>query len=273
METFLNIFAPFALAIFITGITLNLGRWFKALLFKRRFRGVTQQFEGGPGYINPIAAAKSVLFDPVIHFYNKANPTWNRGYMFYHIAIVTEVIGYSVAALIVFFHMLMGNAIPSVVDHAEHSLNYSPSNIIAIIFGNGEHLQAHFLFGSFAGVFITVTWVAVGFAVLGNLHLVYTLLRGRSAATVLGDIDPAAAGIRSRGHLKWDRVVVRLLIFSIIWTELLARLEIVPGIVFFHGALGLTLFTIFPFTYLFHMVYNLVALFYSSRRRMARTVA
>lgn len=273
MQTFLNVFAPIAVIIFATGIALNLGRWLKALTMKRRFRGVTQDFEGGPSYMNPLAAAKSVLFDPMKHFYKKANPTWNRGYLFYHLAIITEVLGYSLAAVIVFFHVLMGNHVPDVAAHAEHSLNYTPANLIAIIFGNGEHLQAQFLFGGLGDVFIYVTWVAVICAVIGNMHLVYTILRGRGASTVLGDIDQAAAGIRTKGTLKWDRILVRLLIFTIIWTELLARLEVVPGIVFFHGALGLILFTVFPFTYLFHMVYNLVALFYSSRRRMARTVA
>jgi nitrate reductase gamma subunit len=71
----------------------------------------------------------------------------------------------------------------------------------------------------------------------------------------------------------WDRTVVRLLIFTIIWTELFARLHLVDGIVFVHAFLGLTLLTLFPFTYLFHMVYNFLALFYATRRRMARTIA
>ncbi len=273
MQTFLNIFAPIAVAIFATGILLNLGRWMNAVLFKRRFRGVTKDFEGGPTYMNPLAALKAVLVDPVTHFYAKANRSWSRGYFFYHMAIITEVVGYTLAALIVFSHILMGTMIPDVATHAEHSFNYAPSNILAIIFGNGEHLQAHFLFGRFAPLFVNITWVAVGFAVIGNLHMVYTMLRGRSASTILRDVDTAARGIRSKGFLKWDRIVVRAMIFTIIWTELLARLEIVPGIVYVHSALGLLLFTLFPFTYLFHMVYNLVALYYSTRRRMVRTVA
>lgn len=273
METVLNIFAPIATVIFLAGITLNLGRWLKATTFKRRFRGVTKDFEGGPEHVGMIQGVKEVLFDPIKHFYAKANKSWNRGYMFYHIAIVTEVIGYSIAAVIVFFHILMGNHIPNVATHEAASLNYSPANILAIIFGNGEHLQADFLFGNFGTLFINITWVAVGFAVLGNLHMVYTLIRKRSASSILGDIDPAAKGIRAKGTLKWDRVVVRILIFTIIWTELLARLEAVEGIVFFHAFLATVMLTLFPFTYLFHMVYNLIALAYSTRRRMVRTVA
>jgi nitrate reductase gamma subunit len=73
--------------------------------------------------------------------------------------------------------------------------------------------------------------------------------------------------------MMWDRVAVRLVIFTIIWTELLARLEAVEGIVFVHAFLGLVLLTLLPFTYLFHMIYNVLAAWYAVRRRMARTIA
>jgi nitrate reductase gamma subunit len=66
---------------------------------------------------------------------------------------------------------------------------------------------------------------------------------------------------------------VRLLIFSIIWTELLARLHVVEGIVFAHAFLGLLLLSMLPFTYLFHIVYNFLAIFYAVRRRMNRAIA
>lgn len=268
----LNIFAPLALMIFVVGIGLKLGRWFKALVTKRQFYGITEQFYEAPPRLGALAALKAVLVDPVTHFYMKGNRTWGRGYVLYHMAIVTEVTGYSLAALILLPRIIMGQAVPDVGLHLEQSWNYSPANLLAIIFGNGEHLQAQFLFGSFAPLFIGVTWVAVTFAVLGNLHLLITLLRKRNGA-VISDLDPAAQGIRLKGRLTWDRLVVRLLIFSIIWTELLARLEVVPGIVFVHAALGLTLFTLFPFTYLFHIVYNFLAVFYATRRRMVRSLA
>ncbi len=272
MQTFLNIFAPIAFAIFLVGMTLRVGRWFSAVISPRRIRGLTPTFLDAPPTMGPFAALKAVLVDPITHFYSKANRTWSRGYAFYHIAIVTEVTGYSLAALILFANILLGRQVPDVAHHLETSYNYSPANLLAIIFGNGEQLQAQFLFGNFAGVFISVTWVAVACAVIGNLHLLYTLLRGRNGA-VVDDIDAAAHGIRLKGRITWDRVLVRLLIFTIIWTELFARLHLIPNIVFFHAALGLALFTLFPFTYLFHMVYNFIALFYSVRRRMIRTVA
>ncbi len=269
---FLNVFAPIALAVFFVGITLKLGRWFVAVTTPRRWRGMTTDFIDAPTPMSIPAAIKAVLIDPVTHFYMKANKTWGRGYILYHMAIVTEVTGYTLAALILIPRILFAGGVPDVERHLEHSQNYSPANLLAIIFGNGEHLQAQFLFGGFAPIFVSVTWVAVILAVLGNMHLLITVLRRRNAA-VLNDLDPAAAGIRIKGRRTWDRLTVRILIFCIIWTELLARLNIVPGIVFLHALLGLTLFTLFPFTYLFHIVYNFLALFYATRRRMTRTIA
>mgnify|MGYP001034114668 CR=1 FL=1 len=272
METFLNIFAPVAFTIFFVGVGLRLSRWFLAVVTPRRIRGSTQAFIGGPQPMSLPAALKAVLIDPVTHFYMKANKTWGRGYMLYHMAIITEVTGYTLAAFVLFARMIAGQGVPDVARHLEQSQNYAPANLLAIVFGNGEPLQAQFLFGDFATLFISVTWVAVICAVLGNFHLMYTLLRGRHTA-IVGDIDEAAKGIRAKGRLSWDRLLVRSLIFCIIWTELLARLHLVPGIVFVHSALGVTLFTLLPFTYLFHIVYNVLAVFYATRRRMVGTVA
>jgi hypothetical protein len=272
MQAFINAIAPFALFIFAAGVTLRLGRWFIVATTPHRVRGVTMDFEGGPQPIGTVQALKEVLINPITRFYKKANPTWNRGYMFYHIAIVTEVIGYSMAGLILLFHIMMGHAVPDVASHSAESFNYTPANLLAIVFGNGEYLQASFLFGGFANLFISVTWVAVLFAVAGNLHMVYTALLGRNGA-IRGGIDAAANDIRIKGRFMWDRMVVRGLIFTIIWTELLARLHVVEGIVFVHALLGLVLMTLLPFTYLFHIIYNFLAVFYAVRRRRARAIA
>jgi nitrate reductase gamma subunit len=272
MEAFLNAVAPIALAIFVVGIGLRFERWFKALVTKRKARGVTANYQGGPSPISMREAFRAVVVNPVTHFYSNANRTWSRGYVLYHMAIITEVVGYSLAALILFIHIILGNPVPDVAAHAAQSWNYSPANLLAIVFGNGEHLQSHFLFGGFAPFFVGFTWIAVVFAVAGNLHMMYTALRKRNGA-ITGAIDPAAKDVRIKGKFMLDRLVVRGLIFTIIWTELLARLEVVEGIVFVHAFLALTLLTILPFTYLFHMVYNFLAIFYATRRRMARTIA
>ncbi len=272
MESFLNAFAPIALMIFAVGITLRLGRWAKAVVMRRNVHRRNPGFPVNYQRLSLVKGAKDVLTGPVTHFHRNANRTWSRGFVLYHIAILTEVTGYTLSFLILFARIAIGQPVPDVALHAQQSANYEPANLLAIVFGNGEALSANFLFGGFGSYFIAITWVAVGFAVLGNLYLLYTLLRRRNAA-VLADIDKASAGVRIKGRLTWDRLTVRLLIFMIIWTELLARLDAVPGIVFVHAALGLALFTLFPFTYLFHMVYNFVALYYSARRRAIRAVA
>jgi len=47
----------------------------------------------------------------------------------------------------------------------------------------------------------------------------------------------------------------------------------VPGIVYYHAALGLTIFAVFPFTYLFHIVYAFIAVYFAVQRRKNRTIA
>jgi hypothetical protein len=272
MEAFINAIAPIAFTIFFVGVGLRVGRWFIALITPHRVRGITKNFQGGPQNMGVLEALRAVIVGPIKNFYSGADRTWNRGYMFYHIAIITEVIGYSLAALILFINILMGHPVPDVAAHTAASTNYAPANLLAIVFGNGEYLQAQFLFGNLANLFIGVTWIAVLCAVAGNLHMMYTALLGRNGA-IRGDIDQAARGFRVKGRFRWDRLVVRGLIFTIIWTELLARLHVVEGIVFVHALLALTLMTLLPFTYLFHMPYNFLAIFYATRRRMARTIA
>lgn len=270
----LNFYTIVAVIVFVLGLALHLGRWFLSFSSRRRYRGITKQFEGGPTHLSFLEGVRDVLFGPVKNFYHRANPTWNRGYMLYHIAIVTKAITYAVAAIIVFANVLLQRPVPDVAVHAKESFNYAPANIASIIFGSGEELQAHFLFGDILGpIVMAITWVALIFAVVGNLHMVYTTLRNRGASAILRDIDHAARGIRTAGFPKWDRALVRTIIFAIIWADIISRLHLVENIVFFHAFLGMTLLLIFPFTYLFHMVYNVVALMYSARRRMLRTIA
>jgi len=184
MIELLNVVAPLAIAIFVVGVGLRLGRFAWALVTKRHFRGVSPTFESSPPRMGVIPALYAVLFGPFNHFYKRANPVWGRGYLLYHVAIITEVIGYTISALIVFANIVVGRPVPDVSLHLAESFNYSPANLLAIIFGNGEHLQAHFLFGEFGSLFIGITWIAVGFAVVGNLHLMVALVRKWSGAVV-----------------------------------------------------------------------------------------
>jgi hypothetical protein len=272
MEAFINAVAPVAIGIFLVGIGLRMGRWVRAAITRRRPRGITAQFEGGPQPLGLTQSFKRALINPVTHFSRRANKTWARGYLLYHIAIITKVVGYSMAGLIVLFHVALRNPVPDVAAHTAESYNYSAANLLALIFGNGEHLQSTFLFGELAPLFVGITWVAVLCAVAGNMHLLITAIRKRSGAVLTG-IDDASREMRTRGWMMWDRVVVRLLIFCIIWTELFARLHVFEGIVFVHAFLGLLLMTMLPFTYLFHIIYNFLAVFYAVRRRYQRAVA
>jgi len=269
---FLSYYAPLAIGLFLLGTGLKLGRWLSALVTRKKFTGRTERALDTPSPLGAIEALKLVLLGPIRNFYLKANKTWARGYMLYHIAIVTILAGYGISALILGYHLASGNPVPDVARGLEESHSYTIPNLLAIIFGNGEHLQASFLFGSLAPAFVGLTWLAVAVGLAGNFNLLLTIVRKKSGA-VVGNLDKAARGMRTSGHFSWEHLVVTLLVFGIIITELLARLELVEGMVYYHAALGLTIFAIFPFTYLFHMVYAFIAVYYATRRRMNRTVA
>lgn len=272
IEGFLNVYAYIAFTLFFLGTALKLGRFVRVAITNRKPRGRTPTALDAPEPMPTFEAIKKVLFGPITHFYLKANRTWARGYMFYHVAIITILSGYALSALILAVRILSGSPVPDVALGIPESYNYSPANLLAIVFGNAEHLQAPYLFGRLAGIFIAVTWVAVLFGLYGNTNLLITILRKKSGA-VMDDLDPAARGIRTPGHFSWEHLFVTLLVFSIIWTEILARLELVPGIVYYHAALGLTIFAVFPFTYLFHIVYAFIAVYFAVQRRKNRTIA
>ena len=67
--------------------------------------------------------------------------------------------------------------------------------------------------------------------------------------------------------------MVRGLILLLIVSEVLGRLELVPGIVYIHSLLGLTLLLIFPFSYLRHIVFVPIAVSLAVRGRRLGTVA
>ncbi len=268
----LNVYAPVAIALFILGTLLRLSHWLKAVFTKRKFSGVSPTFYKPPEPKPPLQALKEVLFSPVKNFYLRANRTWALGYIFYHIAIVTILSGYAISALILAYHILLGHPVPDISKGIRESFNYSIPNMLAIIFGNAEHLQSEFLFGRFATAFVAITWVAVLSGLFGNFNLLLTVVRGKSGA-VLSDIDRAAKNIRTPGHFSFEHVFVTLLVFGIIWTEILARLQVFPGIVYYHALLGLTIFAVFPFTYLFHIVFAFIAVYYATKRRINRTIA
>lgn len=209
---------------------------------------------------------------PTFRFAMTGNPIFALGAVLYHIGIITVSTGYGISLIILLYHILNGNPIPDVSTGTEQSLNYSLSNIFAIIFGNGEWLQAKFLFGNFAEIFVYGTWIIVISAFIGNSLLLIVHIFGLSGA-IIRDIDPAAKNVRVKGRFKFSHFLVTFLVYAIIWTEILARLEIIHGMVYIHSILGATMIMIFPYTYLFHMFYAPVAVYYGARRWRYRYTA
>ncbi|MFN3603204.1 MAG: hypothetical protein ACK4UJ_00685 [Leptonema sp. (in: bacteria)] len=209
---------------------------------------------------------------PTSRFALKGNPIFALGAVLYHIGIITVSTGYGISLLILLYHILNGNPIPDVSTGAEQSMNYSLSNIFAIIFGNGEWLQARFLFGNFSNIFVYGTWVIVISAFVGNSLLLIVHIFGLSGA-ITRDIDPALKNVRMKGRFKFSHFAVTFLVYAIIWTEILARLDIVHGMVYIHSILGATMIMIFPYSYLFHMFYAPVAVYYGARRWRMRYTA
>ncbi len=209
---------------------------------------------------------------PTFRFASKSNPIFAWGAVLYHIGIITVSTGYAISLLLLLYHILNGNPIPDVATGASSSYNYSLSNIFAIIFGNGEWLQAKFLFGPFAEFFVYFTWIIVISAFVGNTLLMITHIFGLSGA-ITKDLDPAAKNLRVKGRFKFSHLVFTALVYAIIWTEILARLEIIDGMVYIHSILGATMILIFPYSYLFHMAYAPIAVYYGARRWRHRYVA
>ncbi|GIX40560.1 MAG: hypothetical protein KatS3mg129_0293 [Leptospiraceae bacterium] len=202
----------------------------------------------------------------------RGNPLFAIGAVLYHIGIITVSTGYGISLLILLYHILKGNPIPDISTGMTESYNYSLSNIFAIIFGNGEWLQAKFLFGDLADLFVYFTWIIVISAFIGNSLLMIVHIFSLSGA-IIKDIDPAAKGVRLKGRFNLSHLLFTSLVYAIIWTEILARLEIFHGMVYIHSILGATMILIFPYSYLFHMFYAPVAVYYGARRWRYRYIA
>lgn len=273
MTTILQVYAPVALLVFALGTGFRIAR-LVAIAAKTRGRprgrtGIAVDDVARDGFWRSLF---DVITRPVRHYARKANPVWTLGYIFYHIGIITITAGYFVSVAILAVRILLGQPVPDVATHEAASHNYSLTNLVAIVFGNAEPLQAGYLFGPLAEAFVKFTWVIVGSAFFGNAMLLLTHLRGRGGA-VTADMDAATRGVRTGPRHDAGHLLITLLVFAIIWTEILARLEAFPGIVYLHSLLGLTLFLIFPFTYLYHMFFAWLGWLYATRRRMARITA
>lgn len=267
----LDVYAPIALLVSFLGVAYKVGLHFVRVLTRRRFHGPPNAVDAPPR-LSFFAALRRVVVFPTRRFSLKSNPVFALGAVFYHVGIVTISAGYALSVAILAGHLFAGDPIPDVSTGAAASGNHAISNLFAIVFGNGEALQSQFLFGPLARPFVILTWIVVVSALVGNTLLLLTHLRGRSGA-ILGDVDPAAKGLRVRGMFKPSHLAVTLMVYAIIWTELLARLDVIHGMVYLHAILGATLILVFPYTYLFHMLYGVVGWYYATRRWQARYIA
>lgn len=268
---FLNVYTPIALLITIAGLTYRIGIHV-VRLSRPPSPGLVTNLLDAPPKLDWLAAIWNVLSFPVTRFNVRANPVLVWGVVLYHVGVITIIAGYALSTLLVCGYLALGLPIPDVSTGISVSYNISYSNVLAVIFGNGEPLQSAFLFGPLAGAFKLLTWLAVISALCGNSLILITHILGRGGA-IVGDIDRAAKKIRIKGMFTVSHVLITLVVYTIIWTEILSRIDAVHGIVYLHSVIGITLILMMPYTYLFHMVYFPVSMYYSARRWRERCIA
>jgi nitrate reductase gamma subunit len=269
---FLDAYAPFAIAVALLGVLYKGGLHVIRMFARGRRPGRAPNAIDNPARLTWLQAFRKVFVFPTERFSMRANPVFALGAVLYHVGIIAIAAGYGLSLVVLAARLAAGDPIPDVLTGAEVSRNLSASNLFAIVFGNAEPLQAAFLFGEGAEAFREITWVAVAGALVGNTLLLLTHLRGRGGA-IVKDLDPAAKGLRVRGKYAASHLLVTTLVYAIIWTEILARLQIDPGIVYLHATLGATMILVLPYTYLFHMIYGPIGVLYAARRWRERTIA
>jgi hypothetical protein len=217
-------------------------------------------------------ALRKVLISPAGHFHRHACRSWTWGYALYHSAILMVVSGYALSFGILLVKIATHAPI---LDFATHSLVAGPttiSNLLALIFGNAEHMPSVFLFGTWAPWLSALAWCELPLAVAGNACLLYTLLHGRMGA-VRHDLDVAVQDLRLRGEFSGQHLLVRLVIFTIIGMEFMGRFNLIPGIAYAHAWMGMLLIALFPFTYLVHIPLAPLALGLAIWRRRQHAIA
>ncbi|NTW05863.1 MAG: hypothetical protein HGA27_07085, partial [Peptococcaceae bacterium] len=260
-----NVLGPVAMVLFVLGVGYRVIRYIYLLrIIKRPMGRATLALDDVSSSQSMGAAYKKVITGPVRKFSSKANRMWSFGYISYHLGIITILAGYSVSIFILAVRILQGSTVPDVAANMAVSANYSVANLLAVVFGNAEPLQAVYLFGSYANAFISFSWIAVVAALVGNSMLLINHLLRRSGA-VTRAMDQASRNIRTKGFHNNTNLFIALLVSFIVWSEVLARLHLGEWIVFVHSLLGLTLLAVFPFTVLNHMIYAWLGVFYAAR--------
>lgn len=170
---------------------------------------------------------------PALDFHRVHRPRWTCGYLCYHVAIVSLVASYAMAALL-------------------YVARRGPLDVAVLlrhVVGYSEPGHAAFLFGSAADRVVGATWVDVGLATLGNALL---WIFGR----------------RTR-----EKRLVRVLITLIIWSEIIGRLASSALAVDIHILAASIFAAALPWLYTSHMVFFPVVLVAGFQKRRHRLCA
>lgn len=272
MIRLINPYACFALAVFVLGLAYK--AWRLAWIAGLRGTGChrAKSILDAPTRSSFRQAWLAALAGPSRHFHLKTNRLWTCGYALYHAAIILVVAGYMLSALVLAGKIFSGVLVPDVATGEPSWQSLSTANLLAVIFGNGESLQAGWLFGPWAGVFQTIGWGEIGCAILGQACLLSSLLFQRMGG-VRRDLDPPARHFRLPGTFSWQHLGVRVLIAAIIGMEVLGRLQTTPDSVYYHSFLGLTLLLILPFSYVVHILFVPPAVYFAFRNRRSGIIA
>lgn len=166
---------------------------------------------------------------PLRHFHRRERPLWALGYCCYHLAIVTLGCCYGMAALL----CIRRGGVPDV------------PTFLRTVIGFAEPANARHLFGTAAGWVTAVTWGDVLLAATGNTLLWF------------------------RGRLSPQKLLVRGLITTIIWSEILGRLHPGSPLLDLHILCVAALATLLPWLYIDHVAFLpfvLAAGFHKRRR-------
>lgn len=267
IKELLNLYATAAVSVFVVLVGARIIRTFYLIATKSGIGGRTKNAVDNPEF----RGSAFTVINRAAKFSKNSNPLYTWGLILYHIDIITLSIAYAVTTV----RMIMSSmANEGILDVASGTIgnNYSMSNILAIIFGSGEPLQAEFLYGSYASLYMNFTWVLIVFAVIGNLMVIISRITQKGGGSVVSDIDPTAKGVRVAGINNKSHLLVSLIIFGIIWSEIIARLHLMENAVYYHAFLGVTVLLLVPFTYLIHTVYIPVYLYYAAKRYKYRYI-
>lgn len=189
----------------------------------------------------PLLKTLGVFFNrPYKEFHRNTRLLWSMGYMLYHFGVVFVLLGYIASALLLASKLLYPDQIPVICLDCSPVSSLEPVNMLSIIFGNAEPQSAQFLFGSYAGLFIRLSWFEVLIAAVGN-------------ALLMGDLLFSSRQNHKKPKL-YQRIIIRSLIGLIIWSEIAGRLLHMPEIVQFHIIWGLILMLVLPVFYVNHIV-------------------